>query len=137
MAGSRRQRVWDRAEGRCEYCRMPQEFDLQPFQVDHIRAQKHSGATTAANLALSCLPCNSYKGANVAGYDPDDDQLQPLYNPRHDDWNEHFEWRGPVLRGKASVGRTTIQVLRINLPERVEHRRLLFDAGLLTFDDED
>ena len=59
MADSRRQRVWDWAGGFCEYCRVPQELDVQPFQLDHIRAQKHSGATTAANLALSCLPCNS------------------------------------------------------------------------------
>jgi hypothetical protein len=31
---------------------MPQDLDVQPFQLDHIRAQKHSGRTTAANLAL-------------------------------------------------------------------------------------
>lgn len=136
MAVSRRQRVWDRAGGRCEYCCMPQDFDIQPFQLDHIRAQKHAGPTTPANLALSCLPCNSYKGANVAGYDPEGDELQPLFNPRLDDWHEHFAWDGPVLLGKTPIGRTTIDVLRINLPERVEHRRLLVEAGVFPPTDE-
>jgi hypothetical protein len=129
MAVTRRQRVWDRAGGRCEYCRIPQQLDVQPFQLDHIRAQKHAGLTTAANLALSCLPCNSYKGANVAGYDPEGGELQALFNPRIDDWDEHFAWDGPVLRGKTPVGRTTIDVLRMNLSDRVEHRRILMDAG--------
>lgn len=130
MALSRRQRVWNRADGCCEYCGMPQELDVQPFQLDHIRAQKHSGQSTTSNLALCCLPCNSYKGTNVAGYDPESDELQPLFNPRHDDWDEHFEWDGPRLRGKTAIGRTTIEVLRMNLPNRVEHRRLLNRAGL-------
>jgi hypothetical protein len=130
MAVSRRQRVWDRAGGRCEYCQMPRDLDVQPFQLDHIRAQKHAGPTTVANLSLSCLACNSYKGANVAGYDPEGGELQPLFNPRQDEWDEHFDWEGPVLRGKTPVGRVTIEVLRINLAERVEHRRLLIEVGV-------
>lgn len=130
MALSRRQRVWSRANGCCEYCRMPQELDVQPFQLDHIRAQKHSGRTTTANLALCCLPCNSYKGANVAGYDPESDELCPLFNPRLDDWDEHFEWAGSELLGKTAIDRTSVEVLRMNLPDRVEHRRLLIEAEL-------
>lgn len=109
---------------------MRQDLDVQPFQVDHIRARKHAGSTTAANLALSCLPCNSYKGANVAGYDSVEGNLQTLFNPRRHLWREHFEWDGPLLRGQTPVGRVTIDVLRINFPERVEHRRLLIEAGL-------
>jgi hypothetical protein len=35
------------------------------------------------------------------------------------------------LRGLTAIGRTTIDVLRINLPERVEHRRLLQQLGVL------
>lgn len=109
---------------------MPQEFDVQPFQLDHIRAQKHSGRTTVANLALSCLPCNSFKGANVAGYDPESDELCPLFNPRTESWAQHFEWNGPRLKGKTAIGRTTIDVLRINSSDRVELRQLLIEAEL-------
>ena len=130
MAVARRRLIRDRAGGRCEYCHLPDKFDVQPFQLDHIRAQKHSGPTTATNLAWACLPCNSYKGPNVAGYDPDSNTLWPLFNPRDDVWSIHFAWDGPLLTGLTAVGRTTIEVLRINLPERVEHRQLLIEGGL-------
>ena len=107
---------------------MPQEFDVLPFQLDHIRAQKHRGPTTTGNLALACLPCNTYKGPNIAGIDPVTDSLVPLFNPRTDDWNEHFRWRGERLVGKTAVARATIEVLEINSRERMEHRRLLTKA---------
>ena len=110
---------------------MPQDLDVQPFQLDHIRAKKHGGATNEANLALSCLPCNSYKGPNVAGYDPDTGELVALFNPRTDHWEEHFAWDGARLIGTTASGRATIAVLRINAAERVEHRRLLMEAELL------
>lgn len=37
--------IWERACRRCEYCRMPREFDDLPFQIDHIIAEKHGGPT--------------------------------------------------------------------------------------------
>jgi hypothetical protein len=66
---------------------------------------------------------------SIAGHDPDTGQLTRLFHPRQDDWAEHFAWDGPALRGLTAVARTTIDVLRINLPERVEHRRLLLELG--------
>jgi hypothetical protein len=130
MAKSRRQQVIDRAAECCEYCRLPQALDVQPFQLDHIRAQKHHGPTALSNLAWSCLSWNSYKGSDVSAYDPDTDRLSPLFNPRTQDWDEHFEWNGPELVGKSVFGRATIALLRINSPDRVEQRRLLIAAGL-------
>ncbi len=129
MAKSRRQLVRDRAIRQCEYCQMPEDFDVRPFQLDHIRAQKHAGPSSVENLAWSCLPCNSFKGPNVAGYEPDSDRLFPLFNPRQDSWLDHFAWSGPELIGLTPIGRTTICVLRINQPDRVEHRRLLLEGG--------
>ncbi len=129
MAVSRRRQIRERAGGCYEYCHIRDEFDVQPFQLDHIRAQKHSGRTTTMNLAWACLPCNSYKGSNVAGYDPESNTLHPLFNPREDAWEEHFVWDGPLLVGLTAIGRTTIEVLRVNLPVRVEHRRLVMEAG--------
>ena len=129
MAKSLRQLVRDRARRRCEYCQMPEDRDVQPFQVDHIRATKHSGLTSLQNLAWSCLPCNVFKGPNVAGYDPESDSLQPLFNPRRDDWSDHFEWTGAELVGLTPIGRTTIQVLRINETDRVELREVLIALG--------
>ncbi len=57
--------------------------------------------------------------------------MPTLFNPRQDEWDEHFAWEGPVLRGKTAIGRATIEVLRIKSPLRVQHRRWLLEAGLL------
>ena len=59
--------VWLRARRCCEYCQLPQYCSRAAFEIDHIIAWKHGGATVARNLALSCLWCNSFKGSNLAG----------------------------------------------------------------------
>jgi hypothetical protein len=55
--------VWQRAHATCEYCQLPQSLSPIPFEIDHIIAQKHGGATDATNLALACFYCNSFQGA--------------------------------------------------------------------------
>jgi hypothetical protein len=125
-----RQLVWKRAGECCEYCRVQQLFDPRPFGIDHIRPQYHHGPTVSDNLCLACFQCNSFKAVNVAGYDPDTGQLTELFQPRRDAWGEHFEFDGGRVVGKTAVGRTTVDVLRMNLPERVEHRQLLAALGI-------
>lgn len=61
-----RQLTSDRAKGQCEYCLIHQNFSIYSHEVDHIIAVKHGGQTIAENLALSCLPCNRYKGSDLA-----------------------------------------------------------------------
>lgn len=124
--------VWQRANGRCEYCRMPQEFDPLPFQIDHIIAQQHRGQTTLENLALSCLACNNHKGPNVAGVDPEQrgSEVVRLFHPRQDRWDNHFEWNGPILRGKTAIGRVTEYVLAVNLSYRIALRQALIEEGV-------
>ena len=129
MAVPRRKQVRERAGDRCEYCHLPQSCTTLPHEVDHIRARKHRGSDTLNNCCWACAFCNAFKGSNVAGYDPETDALVPLYNPQADRWSDHFAWRGPTLVGKTPIGRATIEVLRINLRDRVEHRRLLAAAG--------
>jgi 5-methylcytosine-specific restriction endonuclease McrA len=120
-----KQLVRQRAGARCEYCHLPQDYDVLPFQIDHIIALKHRGLTTAANLAWSCFNCNSFKGPNIASIDSVTNELTPLFHPRQDLWDIHFIWEGPQLIGQTAIGRTTIEVLSINLPERIELRRYL------------
>lgn len=43
--------VWQRAHSRCEYCQLAQAHSLLPFEVDHIIARKHDGATVPENLS--------------------------------------------------------------------------------------
>jgi hypothetical protein len=103
---------------------------MLPHEVDHVRAKKHHGLTSLVNTCLACAQCNAAKGPNAAGYDSETGDLVPLFNPRADAWNDHFSWVGPVLRGLTPVARATIDVLRINDPSRVEHRRLLVSLGV-------
>jgi hypothetical protein len=53
-----------------------------------------------------------------------------LFNPRKDDWGEHFAWDGPYLRGRTKIGRVTIDVLTINHPAYVELRGALIAEGV-------
>lgn len=122
--------VRKRARALCEYCRYSEEHARAPFQIDHVIAQKHGGQTVADNLALSCYSCNSYKGPNVAGVDPQSRRVVRLFHPRRDRWAEHFKWDGPMLESRTAIGRTTIEVLCINHPLSIEKRRWLIEAGL-------
>jgi len=126
---SLREQVWQRAGGRCEYCLMPQTLTVLPHELDHIRAQQHHGETTLENLCLACAPCKARKGPNLTGIDPDTAQITKLFDPRTQIWIGHFSWDGPVMLGRTAEGRTMIDVLGINAPDRVEHRRLLVALG--------
>ncbi len=109
---------------------MPQKFDPRLFHVEHIVARKHRGRTILGNLALACMACNLCKASNLSGLDPQSGTLTPLFNPRSDNWDDHFAWSGPVVLGKTAIGRTTIDVLNLHDPERVKHRRLLILLGV-------
>src|SRR5437867_11341990 len=105
--------VRQRAQGRCEYCQFPERFTRVPFQMDHIIPEKHEGPTTLENLALSCFFCNTHKGPNLSGLDPQTRELTRLFHPRQDRWQEHFRWDGALLVVLNAFGRVTIQVLSI------------------------
>lgn len=122
--------VWQRAEGRCEYCQVSQEQDELTFEIDHVIARKHRGPTRAGNLCLACFACNNHKGSNISGYDIVTRMVIPLFNPRRHKWRRHFRWDGPVLVGLTPIGRVTVTVLEINLDYRVDLRRGLIEEGV-------
>jgi hypothetical protein len=68
----------------------------------------------------------------LSSYDLVTNELVHWFNPRTDKWLENFEWQGAKLFGKMNIGRATIELLRINLQERIEHRRMLMEVGLFT-----
>ena len=121
--------VWRRADGRCEYCQLSQEFDDRPFEIDHIRSLKHRGPTTARNLALSCFRCNSFKGSDISSIDDVTHTLTPLFNPRRHKWATHFRWKNAYLVGRTPIGRVTVALLHINDELRVELRESLIAEG--------
>jgi hypothetical protein len=124
-----RRAVRDRANGRCKYCLLPDETADYPYHVEHIIARKHGGSSDLDNLAWSCIVCKGYKGSDVAGFDPKTGSLIPLYNPRLQDWDDHFEMVDGVINGKTAAARATVILLQLNNDETVDIRRALMAAG--------
>lgn len=126
-----RRLVYRRANGRYEYCRMPEKFSFLSHQIDHVIPEKHGGKTDSANLALSCALCNKHKGSDLASIDPLTGQITRLFNPRQHSWVEHFTLMDDgLLTSSTPEGRTTIQLLQLNQMERIEERKLLQESRL-------
>ncbi|QDU75541.1 HNH endonuclease [Bremerella volcania] len=123
------QRVRQRANDVCEYCRMPQAVHLLTFPIDHVIARQHGGEMDLENLALSSVRCNSFKGPNIAGLDPESGELTRLFHPRTDIWEEHFEVRQAYIHGQTAVGRTTVVVLNMNHSDYVALRESIILEG--------
>jgi hypothetical protein len=77
-----------------------------------------------------CDFCNSAKGPNIAGIDPQSGRLVSLFHPRRQKWTRHFHWNGPRLVGRTRTARATIAVLAINDPAFIILRQTLIDAGV-------
>jgi len=129
LSADLRQLVRERAAGRCEYCLVRDENVLLPHQPDHLIAEQHGGEATAENLALACVHCNRRKGPNIASIDPTLGQLTPLFNPRTQNWTDHFVLDGAYILPQTAVGRVTVRLLNLNHPDRVRVRRALIEAG--------
>jgi 5-methylcytosine-specific restriction endonuclease McrA len=124
ISSTLRDRVIQRAEGRCEYCRLHQNFSIYSHEVDHVVARKHGGQTRLENLALSCLPCNRYKGSDLTSIDPQTGEITRLFNPRLNVWSEHFILENGRILGLSAIGRTTVFLLKFNTPTAILSRQL-------------
>jgi hypothetical protein len=120
MDEAAREFVRSRANGICEYCRLPEAISgLLPFHIDHVRARQHRGTDDADNLCYACSRCNGYKGPNLSSYDPETDEIVRLFNPRTDRWSDHFRLEGPVIVGMTPQGRATAELLQMNDDRRI------------------
>lgn len=118
-----RRQIVQRANNRCEYCRLSQEGQEAAFHVDHIRPSIAGGATHIDNLALACVSCSLRKGARQTGFDLENDNEATIFHPRIENWHAHFRWDGEVLIGITSIGRATISALNMNRPLILAIRR--------------
>lgn len=125
-----RSEVRERAKRCCEYCLLPEEQAFFPHEPDHIIATKHGGLSIIANLALACFDCNRFKGSDIASIDAVSGKLTSLFNPRTEDWSDHFTLKGGRINTLTAAGRVTERVLKLNLPSRVEVREILGSIGL-------
>lgn len=130
MSSNLRLLVATRAGNRCEYCLLPQSVSLYKHEPDHIIPRQHGGETREDNLALACLRCNRYKGPNIGSIDPMTDRLVPFYNPRTQDWKDHFRLEGALVCPLSPEARATLKILRLNDEDRLQERQNLLDAGI-------
>jgi 5-methylcytosine-specific restriction endonuclease McrA len=121
IPGSLKRVVIQRANYRCEYCGKP-AISFYPHEVDHVTAQKHGGATTLDNLAYACFECNRHKGSDLTSIDPETGLITPLFNPRSQNWSEHFRFEQNHLIPLTAEGRVTVFLLQLNTPERIAER---------------
>ena len=105
-----------RAGYRCEYCRTPHAITAQTFHADHILPLSRGGQTTLDNLCFACPRCNLHKGDTIEGLDPRTHQATSLFDPRRQNWDDHFRWGFDYRRliGRTRVGRATIVALDLN-----------------------
>ena len=125
-----RRLVVERAGGIPEYCLIHQDDTFVGCQIEHIIAEKHGGGTGELNLALACVFCNRAKGTDIATVLPPDGRLSRLFNPRVDQWREHFALAGSRIELTSDIGRATASLLEFNHPDRVLERQTLIEGAL-------
>ena len=133
MAISRtlREKITVEAEYRCGYCLTDQRVSGAQMHIEHIIPQVKGGSSEESNLWLACAWCNSFKGTQTEATDPQTGQQAPLFNPRQQNWFEHFTWStdGLWIIGLTPIGRATVAALRLNNEYIIPARRYWVLAG--------
>jgi hypothetical protein len=111
-----RQRVRRRADGLCEYCHSPEKISTTRFTIDHRLPRSLGGGDEFENLALACSRCNQRRYNFLTGCDRETAAIMPLFNPREQNWGDHFMWSsdGASILGISQVGRATCDRLDMN-----------------------
>lgn len=115
-----RQQVRKRANCACEFCGVREDDAGAALTIDHFQPRSKGGSDSFDNLVYACPSCNQYK----QDYWPIDAQSVPLWNPRNDDFAEHFiEAENGQLIRLTIVGRFTIGHLRLNRSQLIAYRQ--------------
>ena len=108
----------------CEYCHTAERWQYVLFQMEHVLPQAAGGTDRLENLALACFHCNRRKSDKQTAPDPQTREEVPLFNPRQQQWSEHFIWSSDGLQiiPLTAVGRATEQLLRLNRERTLQIR---------------
>ncbi len=129
ISAATRKLVIARAGYRCEYCHVLAYLSIYDYHVDHIIGVQHGGPNSPNNLAYTCSPCNWKKGPNISTILTFGGELIPLFNPRTQNWFNHYEAVDGVLTPLTIVGEATIKLLELNQPNKIEERAEMMRAG--------
>jgi hypothetical protein len=74
--------------------------------------------------------CNRYKGSDIASISQAGNLVR-LYNPRTDDWAQHFELAPDqiTILSTGEIGEVTVRLLELNLADRLLERQTLHAIG--------
>jgi hypothetical protein len=120
--------IASRAGFKCEYCLLPDKVSFYNFHIDHIKSLKHGGSSDLDNLAYCCPECNHFKGSDVGSFWKDDELIR-FYNPRKDEWQEHFELLEGAILGKTEIAKVTERIFKFNEIDRLIFRQELIQLG--------
>ena len=99
--------------------------------MEHLVPVVEGGGSTPDNLALACFSCNRRKWDRRTAVDPQTGEVQRLFDPRIDGWNDHFAWSTDSLEivGATSIGRATVNALEFNRERAKQIRAADLEAG--------
>jgi HNH endonuclease len=115
----------------CEFCHASEKWQYVKFTVDHTVPLSLGGSDGLENLALACFHCNRRKTNRLTAIDPQSGKDVPLFNPRQDNWPEHFIWSrdGRLIIGLTATGRATVATLALNRERVIAIRSADLEIG--------
>lgn len=108
--------VRQRANRLCEYCHTNERWQYVYFTIDHVIPVTENGSNSIDNLALACFFCNRRKSGKQRAVDPESSGETFIFNPRTNNWAEHFIWSADGLQiiPLTDIGRATVELLKFN-----------------------
>jgi hypothetical protein len=110
------EKIRHQSKNRCGYCQTPQYLVPFKLEIEHIFPQALGGKTVEENLWLACRECNAHKATKIKALDQITEKIVKLFNPRKQNWNEHFKFSEDLseIIGKTPCGRATVNALQMN-----------------------
>jgi hypothetical protein len=130
VSGELSRTVRDRAQARCQYCRLHESLQGATFHIEHVIPLSKGGSSSLENLALACPGCNLHKAAGISAIDPMTGQRVRLFHPNLQLWPDHFRFIGYQVEGLTAEARATIETLDLNNSRRQRIRAVEEAFGL-------
>ena len=111
-----RRAILEEANYRCGYCLSEEILMGVSLVPDHIIPLTVGGSNERENLWPACRQCNELKNNRTHAEDPETGELAPFFNPRTQQWHEHFSWNNEFthIQALTSTGRATLIALQLN-----------------------
>ena len=93
---------------------MHQSLQGATFHVEHVFPSALGGLTVMENLAWACPGCNLKKSDRTQIIDPLTIENVRMFNPRRDNWYDHFAWDGFRIVALSPTGRALVEAFELN-----------------------